>query len=113
LQRVAQLIERIHLDLDLDRVTGMRLQSLQGRAKPACRCDVVVLDEHRVIEAEAVVHPTAAPYRVFLQTPQSGRRLARVSDTRFRALDLGDKGRCLRSDPAKEPEKVQRRPLAR
>ena len=83
------------------------------RAKPACRGDVVVLHQHRVIEAEAVVHAAAAPYRVFLQAPQSGRRLARAGDTRFRALDLGDKGRGQRSDPAKAAEKVERRPLAR
>ena len=44
--------------------------------------DVVVLDQHRVVEAEPMVAAAADAHRVFLERAQARRRLARVDDPR-------------------------------
>ena len=44
--------------------------------------DVVVLDQDRVVEAEAVVGAAAAAHGVFLEGAQAGRGLPRVADLR-------------------------------
>ena len=49
--------------------------------------DVVVLDQHGVVEAEAVVEAAAAAHRVFLQRAQAGRGLARAADAHVGAGD--------------------------
>jgi len=81
------LRERIDLYLDLHQ---MALESLGGaeRAGDAARDgDVVVLDEDRVVEAEAVIGAAAAAHRVFLEGAQQRRGLARVADLGFRVRD--------------------------
>src|SRR5207302_101981 len=47
-QHLAELMERVHLDLDLDQVTGGRLGALEHGADAAGDRDVVVLDQHSV-----------------------------------------------------------------
>src|SRR5262245_23551390 len=54
-ERLLQLGERIDLDLDLDQVADAAARAPDGRLDAAGRRNVVVLDEHRVVEAEAVV----------------------------------------------------------
>ena len=46
---------------------------------------MVVLEEHAVEEATAMVHRAADPHRVFLERAQRRRRLSRV-ENRHRAL---------------------------
>ena len=73
---------------------------------------MVVLDEHGVIEPEAMIDPAAGPYRVFLEGAQPRRRLARLGNLRRRALDCGDEGRRQRGNAAQAAEKIERRALA-
>ncbi len=57
--------------------------ALEHRFDAAGDCDVVVLDQHRIIKAEAVIITAAAANRIFLQRPQSRRRFARTDHARF------------------------------
>src|SRR5262249_40438103 len=66
---------------------GRRLGALEHGAYAAGDRDVVVLDQDRVVEPEAVVEAAAAAHRVFLQCAQAGRGLARAADPR---LGVGD-----------------------
>ena len=73
---------------------------------------MVLLDQDRVVQAEAVVLPATAGYRVLLCQAQAGQRLARVQDARARALHhlheaprLGRRGR-------EGLQEVERRALA-
>ena len=45
---------------------------------------MIVLDQHRVVEAEAMVGAAARAHRVFLERAQDRRRLARADDARLR-----------------------------
>ena len=56
------------------------------RADAAGDRDVVVLDQHRVVEAEAVVEAAAAAHGVFLERAQARRGLAGAADAGLRAL---------------------------
>ena len=71
-EHLLELIERVDLDLDLDQMPGRRLGARQHRADAARDRDVVVLDQHRVVEAEAVIEAAAAADGVFLQRAQPG-----------------------------------------
>ena len=83
LEHFLELIERIDLDLDLDQVAGRLLGAREHRADAAGDRDVVVLDQHRVVEAEAVIEAAAAAHGVFFQRAQAGRGLARADDARL------------------------------
>src|SRR5262249_37980703 len=87
LEHLAQLIERIDLDLDLDQVAGGGLRALERRADSSGDGDVVVLDQHGIVEAEAMVETAAAAHRVLLQGAQARRGLARAANARARARD--------------------------
>ncbi len=86
-QHLAQLIERIDLDLDLHQMSGDGLRALEHGRDAARDRDVVVLDQDRVVEAEAMIEAAAAAHRVFLQRAQAGRRLARAADARLGVRD--------------------------
>jgi hypothetical protein len=51
-QRLLELHQRIDLDLDLDHVTGMGLGTRDRGADIAGERDVVVLDQHGIVEAK-------------------------------------------------------------
>ena len=85
-QRLLELRQRIDLDLDLDHVTGMGLGTRDRGADIAGERDVVVLDQHGIVEAETVIAAAAGPHGVFLQGPQAGRGLAGADDLSPRAL---------------------------
>ena len=70
---------------------------------------VVVLDQHGVVQAEAVIPPAAAAHRVFLQGPPAGGRLAGVVDRRAGAGGRGHEPRGQGRDPAEPLEEVQQR----
>ena len=78
------------------------------RADAAGHRDVVVLDEHRVVEAEAVVAAATDPHRVFFDRPQPRRRFPRVDDGRHGVRDRGDDGGGDRGDAGEMAEEVER-----
>ena len=92
-QRLVELVERIDLDLDLDQMPDAGARGADGRRHAAGRGDMVVLDQHGVIEAEAVVDAAARAHRVFLQGAQAGHGLARAADARLVALHRLDQRR--------------------
>src|SRR3954469_21336258 len=76
IERLAELIERIDLEFDLDEMTDPRLRALQGFGDAAGDGDMVVLDQHGIVETEAVIAAAADADRVFFDGPQSRRGLA-------------------------------------
>ena len=64
----------------LTRCPAWRRARSSAGAHPAGERDVVVLDQHRVVEAEAVVGAAAEPHRVLFEDAQPGRRLAGADD---------------------------------
>src|SRR5437764_7682914 len=51
-QHLAELMQRVHLDLDLDQVAGGRLGALEHGADAAGHRNVVILDQYGVVEIE-------------------------------------------------------------
>ena len=105
------------VDLDFEREARAELlprppHRLGDGARAADRGEVIVLDEHAVAEAHAMVVAAATAHRVFLQQPPARRRLARVQHLTRQSghgLDVA----CRRGGDAAEPlQKVQRRPFA-
>ena len=80
-QRLVELGQRLDLDLDEAGPCRDARRGTQRRAHAARRDDVVLLDQHRVVEADAVVGAAARPHRVLLREPQAGQRLAGVDDS--------------------------------
>ena len=88
LERLRQLVERRHFDLDPQRVRRPCLASIDGVRHAIRAADgrqVVVLDQHAVGQPEAVVVPAAVTDRRLLQRAQTRCRLSRVHDARLRA----------------------------
>ncbi len=112
-KRLLELIERVDLDLDLDEMADAAREALAAPGEAASGGDVVVLDQHRIVEAEAVIDAAAGADRVFLERAQAGRRLARAGDARARALDRGHIARGERSDAAQAAEEIERGALGR
>ena len=108
LERFGDVVERLRLDLDRPAVAerGHRRGDAAGDAK------VVLLHEDRVVQAEAVVHTSAAADRIAFERAQPGCRLARVEDRGAGSLDEIDVPRCERCDPAEAAEDVERGSLA-
>ena len=111
----SDLLQRVGLDLDFqiwkffarapDRGgDGVRLFVTQ-------RGEVVVLDEHHVEQAQAMVVAAAAGDGVFLKPPPAGRGFARVENLRRRAFDGIDKLRGQGGHAGKPLDKIQRHAL--
>src|SRR6186713_922571 len=83
-ERLCDLVERVALELDRQRRRGT--YELHGRGHRAGGAQVVVLHEHRVVEAETVVAAAAAGDGVLLKLTEAGSRLACVEDGGARAL---------------------------
>ena len=74
---------------------------------------VVVLDQHGVVEAVAVVAAAAHAHGVLLERAQAGRRLARAATTRVvEALEARHDVAGRGGDPAQVAEQVERGALA-
>ncbi len=110
-ERLLELAERIDLELDLDEMADTGARALQRGADAAGDRDMVVLDQHRIVEAEAVIGAAAGADRIFLDRAQARRRLARADDPRLVARDRGDDGGRRAGDAAEAAEEVQRRAL--
>ena len=92
------MVELVDLDFDLDEVTDGRARRLQCWSNATGDGDMVVLDQHGVVEAEAVIDAAAATDGVFLQRAETGKRLPRVGDPRLRMRNLGGIGGGERGD---------------
>ena len=76
------------------------------------QCDqVVVLDEHQVEQAHAMVVSAAARDRVFFKSPPAGRRFTRVENLRRRVLDGVHELRRERRNAGQPLDKIQRHAL--
>ena len=75
------------------------------------RGEVVVLDEHHVEQAEAMVVSAAAGDGVFLKPPPAGRGFARVENSRRSAFDGLHELRGQRGNAGKSLDKIQRHAL--
>ncbi len=82
-----------------------------GQLRGAQVREVVVLEQHRVVQPEPVEVAAAAPHGVLLQRPQPGRGLSRVADQRGGPRDPLDVPRGQRGDPAETAHDVEQRPL--
>ena len=73
-------------DFYLDRKPGL-LRIPHGLSHAACRGDVVVLDEHGIVQTDAVVDGSACFGCSFFQQPKAGRGLAGIEDLAASAFD--------------------------
>ena len=89
-------------------MTGGVLGAFEHRADAAGDRDVVVFDQHRVVEAEAVIVAAAAAYGVFLHRPQPRRGLARTDDARLGVGDPLDELRGGGGDAGHVADEVER-----
>ena len=92
--------------------TAARARSMAA-ADAARRRDVVVLDEHRVEQAEPMVGAAARTHRVFLEGAQAGRGLPGADDFRARARHRLDETVRRGRNPAQMLDQVQRHALRR
>ncbi len=77
--RLVDFLERLRFDLD--RQVGTCLTHEGNGARHASgQTDVIVLDEHRIEETDAVIGRAASGDGVFLQRAQRRRRLSRVEN---------------------------------
>ena len=81
--RLVELCQRVDLELDLHQMADAGPGPLHRRPHSAGDGDVVVLDQHRIIQAEPVVGSAADPHRVFLREPQPRHRFAGAADLRL------------------------------
>lgn len=70
-ERLLKLGQRVDFHFDLDQMTCADAGSLDCSAHPACDCDVVVLDQDGVVEAEAMVATAARAHGMFFQCAQT------------------------------------------
>src|SRR5439155_19604930 len=112
-ERRIDLREVLALDLERQRRPG-------GPGRPHRRADVaaaerqvVVLDQDRVVERQAVVRAAPRPDGVLGEEAEAGERLPRVTDDELRAPHAVDAGPRQRRDPAEVLEEVEREPLPR
>ena len=90
----------------------MGARPLQRRTDPAGHRDVVVLDQHRVVQAEAVIGAAAQPHRLLFEDAQAGGRLAGADDFRLVTGDRIDQRPRRGRNPGQAADQVQRGPLA-
>ena len=113
LHRVAHLLLVLALHLDAQQMRGMRARPQDRRAHASRRRDMVILDQHAIIQPGAMVAPAAHAHRVLLQRAQPRRRLARIHDLRPCIPHRRDTARRQRGDAGEPPQEVERGPLGR
>ena len=72
--------KNVHFELDSNHMTNPRPRQSDCGPNPAGNCQVVVLDQHGIVEAETVVGSSTATYGVLLQCPKTGSRFTRAHD---------------------------------
>ena len=112
-QRGLQLLQRVDLQLDPDHVADARPRPRHRIGDAAREGDVVVLDQHRVVQAEAMIAAAAHAHGVFLQGAQARHGLARAGHARA-IRRHGPRDRCGGGgDAAQVAQEVQRHALGR
>ncbi len=105
-----QLVEVTHLDLDA-KVFSLSFQvvagTVDGRLNAAGEVDMIILEHHHVVEADAVVGAAAASDGVLLEETHVGRRLAGVEELGIEALEHGDHTAGLGGDAGEALHEVQ------
>src|SRR5262245_58200512 len=86
-ERLFDLFERRDLDFDLVQVARGFAGAADGLGDAAGHRQMVVFDQHAVVQSHAMIAPAADAHRVLLQHPQPRRRLAGVDDLRLQAGD--------------------------
>ena len=89
-------------------MAGGAFGAFEHRLNAAGDRDVIVLDQDRVVETEAMIVTAAAAHRVFFQRPQTRRGLARANDARLGMRDARDESRRRGGDSGQVPEEVER-----
>ena len=84
-ERLVELVERVHLDLDRQRRLDARERPRSPAAMPPGDGDVVVLDQDRVVQARRGGSCRRRRQRPPCRAPQAGRRLAGVEHLGRRA----------------------------
>src|SRR5690625_2572031 len=96
-QRLIELRKGIHLYFYGDHVTYGRPGLLQGLCYPASQGNMVVLDQHCIIQRHAMIHPATGTYRIFLQGTQARQSFAGAGDFAVVGFDAGTQiCRCTR-----------------
>ena len=104
-------VERLRLDLDRQARADARARARPRACDAAGEPDVVVLDQDRVEEADAMVRRAAGAHRVLLERAQRRRRLARVEDGDAAAGRVDELARA-RGDAGQPLQEIERGPLA-
>ena len=68
---------------------------------------VIILDQHGVVESLAMVGPSAASHGIFFQGSPAGGRLARIENRRFRARNRVHELLGQRRHPAQALKEVE------
>ena len=129
-QHRVELLERVHLDLDHHARIAVLFDELPGPDNrfgggvngdsPICadrenwdspEGEVVVLDQHGLVEPAAMVPAAAATHGVFFQPPPAGRGLAGVVDAGVGVGHQIDVLAGQRGDARQTPEQVQQNPF--
>lgn len=82
-QRLAKLVQVAHLDLDLGANAPRRFHRLADTAR---RGHVILLDEHGVPQAHAVIGAAAGGHRHFFEFSPAGRGLPRIQNLHAGAI---------------------------
>ena len=90
----------------------MRPRALQHRCDAAGDRDVVVLDQDRIVEPEAVIEAAAAAHGIFLERAQARRGLAGAADAQLRAGGMAHIIGGERGDAGQPADEIQRGALA-
>ena len=106
-QRVVELREGVHLDLDLHQVPDALPDAADGLRDPPGQGHVVVLDEDGVVQAVAVGAAAAHAHGVLLEGAQARRRLARAGDPGLEAFEARHHVAGRGGDPADVAEEVE------
>ena len=91
----------------------IRLRSRERCADAARHLDVIILDEHRIVEPEPVVAAAAHTHGILVEQTHPRRRLPRIDELRpVRRRDRRELRRA-RRHPRHMLQEIQREPLAR
>ena len=112
-ERLAHPREILHLDLDLRHMARIRPRPRERLADAARHLDMIILDEHRVVQPQPVIAAAAHAHRILIEQPQPRRRLPRIDQPRPIRRRNRREPRRPRRDPRHMLEQIQREPLAR
>ena len=111
-ERLTQLIQRVDLDFDLHHVADVRAHCRNRGADRSGDCKMIVFDQHRVVQAEAMVGSAAAAHGVLFENAQAGCRFARADDVSGMLRHRIHQNPGCAGDAAEPAKNVERRAFA-